>query len=653
MEWIFYYEWDEETRPSWGEWRFGWSYQEFPLKIYVKELPDVVLDRNNPRIEWIVGKDARAQARPGECWFRLPTLNHIPVRGPRFEQLSSRIVAARLLLPVLENQQWLYFLEQQFVTHTDLRIHPDEFALENPTMSWENEWASYHRNGGATDIDAHRRFFFLSCLMGEWRLCETLLEGCRWPSAIEGFHRANIQLHLRNRLPREEREVLFATDLWDHVVYEEAWEHLVRLHVRYPSWDRSRLFAYFWEHHHERPNDILASLPPYTWLPSLYLSEDRRIEAYNMLFKDNLSGRLNPFFFQKILTMNDKHQRHNVMNTMIGRITPLIDEPAIEKGDLQFSQDQPDFVASSAGLLVFSTKLYLVNVRRVNYRIMPAGNYISIVNGTITSEYNGITKNEYYFMDRETLRPIVACRALLEDIPHRRKEERAIVGIEDVRLIRGTRDEEDNDEETIYFYGVTREFSYSDAIRIIFGRYDIDRAMLCDTIVARPPYEENACEKNWVHCGDHRFIYRWHPIEIGRIRGKHNRLVIEERFDSPAFFQEFRGSSPGLVWGGFVWCTVHSVVMIQGRRKYLHYLVVLDLERKKKVVAATAPFSFENAPIEYSIGLDIHRGKILFTYSVNDCTSRYLRLPLSYFVERLHFIDDNDRLDFHSRLFHP
>jgi hypothetical protein len=474
----------------------------------------------------------------------------------------------------------------------------------------------------------------MSMLRGEWVLCEKLINECQWPISIAEFQRANTRFHLQKHLPQKERDKNLADALWS-IEYDEAWDVLLQLHLTNTEWDRAHLNAKFWTVYHDKPDtDILDSLPPRTWVRLCHISDDYRTSMYVVLFQKDITRRLNPFLFQKIIHTKDTNLRLIAMSTMIQRFPILTQMPFCEKGDLQASV-MDDYVASSAGILVFNSHLYLVNVRRVNYRIMPAGNYISIVNGSPTSEYNGITKNEYYFMDRETLRPVVPCRHLCEEIQHRRTEEKAIVGIEDIRLLHG----EDDD---IYFYGVTREFSYCDAIRIIFGKYDIDRGRLCDTVVIHPPYEENACEKNWVHCGHRRFIYQWHPIEIGSVNPKH-KLIIEERIESPPFFKEFRGSSPGVSYGGYKWFIVHSVMMIGGRRKYLHYIVLLDIENQKKVVATTPPFCFEGSPIEYSIGMDIYKGKILLTYSINDCHSRYVRLPLSHIINMLIFPKPHDK----------
>lgn len=314
------------------------------------------------------------------------------------------------------------------------------------------------------------------------------------------------------------------------------------------------------------------------------------------------------------------------------------------RGDLLYSKDDPDFVPSSSSLLVFpeNPEWLLVNVRKVNYRILDTGYYITMKDGKFNTIYNGISKNEFYLADRETMKPLSPVRAMIdEEIPRRNKNEVAIVGLEDVRIVKDG-----------LFYAVTKSFSYSHAIRIITGRYDWKSACFRDTTVLRPPYEENACEKNWVWCGDNRFIYKWHPVEIGSV--VNDRLVIDERLPSPSYFKEFRGSSPAVEWRGLHFFSTHSVSFSQEKnmRTYLHSIVVLDLTSTTKhcVVGVTSPFCFEKPQIEYNIGLDIYKGHVLFLYSTMDRTSKYVRVPLWRIVDNMFFLDEERKDFFKTRI---
>lgn len=639
MEWTFYYEWKTDEKPEWGEWKHRWAYSDFSLKIFVSQLPDIILDRNNPRIEWIVSDVAQHDSG---YWFKIPSLYHVPKCGNRFHQLTD-LKNKKIILPVIENNDWTYYIEQRSTMGIERRIDIDEFSLENrmdQTM-WnkyiKDEWDALMAMDERTVHD-QRRLFFISMMMGEWKVMTQLIERCEWTKHIGEYHKANLLLHQRTHMTPLEREELFAKDLWPIANYVEAWHQLLLLHLKYPDWDKSRLYVSVWE----RIEGIVKEekmVPSHTWIKR-DLNKSWVIYYLQLLRDYAPSEKIISFLVRNMLDHHDANVRRTALHDLLSRIPNIIlDKDCIKNGEVQFSRNNGDFVASSSSLIVFDSRRYLVNVRRVNYRIMPTGSYISIVDGQITADYNGITKNEYYFMDRETLEPVSSCRPLSEDIPGRRPE-RAIVGVEDVRLYRGEDDE-------IYFYGVTKEFSYTDAIRIIHGRYDIDRGRLTGTTVFRPPYEENSCEKNWVHCGRDRYIYRWHPIEIGKI-DKNGRLVIDERIPSPPYFQEFRGSSAGVEWRGLTWFTVHSVHMVCGRRKYIHHLVIINQE-KKQVVGVSTPFCFEGHNIEYSIGLDIHKDRMLFLYSVNDAVSRYVAIPIHRIVDWIVFIAPSS--EFYSSIY--
>jgi hypothetical protein len=263
-------------------------------------------------------------------------------------------------------------------------------------------------------------------------------------------------------------------------------------------------------------------------------------------------------------------------------------------------------------------------------------------NGSINSVYNGISKNEYYVADRETFEPQSPVRPMSEDtIPNRNMDEVAIVGLEDVRLVPGDT-----------FYAITKSFSYAGTIRMIMGTYDWKSTCYRNTVVLRPPYQETSCEKNWVWCGENRFIYKWHPIQIGSV--VQDRLVIDEYLPSPEYFREFRGSSPVVSWKGLSFFSVHTVSFSseENTRIYLHSLVVLDLNSEKHaVVGTTSPFCFERPQIEYNIGLDIYKGYISFLYSTRDSTSRYLRFPLWRMLEMMCFPNKDMETLFKTRIY--
>jgi hypothetical protein len=73
---------------------------------------------------------------------------------------------------------------------------------------------------------------------------------------------------------------------------------------------------------------------------------------------------------------------------------------------------------------------------------------------------------------------------------------------------------------------------------------------------------------------------------------------------------------------------------------------------RKKVIGVTLPFCFEDIQIEYSIGLDIYKGKVLMLYSTRDSTSRYVRFPIQHVLENMFFLDPHTNKNaFYHRIY--
>jgi len=634
MELVFFHHCREN--PDSDGWRYKWLNLPFRLKIVSSDTDKTGrVDVYNPRIHWV----AEARPKPSEYWVELPNLYHIPIRGKRYSELViSQDEHVRL---AIRDHGWVY----RFGEGRDVSM--DHIFLEN---QGDALWKGTFESGisrGVKDLSAfHKRIFCTACIeMGEWRLVSEVAPDV-WNGDYLGYILAIASYHQRRRLPERERDALLRDELLLSGAWIEALVRLLELQRKYPEWDVRTTMIPIMTGEKMWPVDVL-SVPSGTCIRESALLIDCVARDFLRIVQDDVfRGCRASFLYRCILETKDRSIRNDVLNGSVKWYTPLTTLPGAEKGEILFSQDDRDYVASSSSVLVYpeNPAWYIVNVRRVNYRIQENGSYISIVNGQVSPYYNGITKNEFYFMDRETLQPVSdICSVLDDEIPGRRASEVAIVGIEDVRLVES--------EGKILFYGVTKSHSYTDAIRIIQGTYDVATSRFRETRVLRPPYEENSCEKNWAWYADNRYIYRWYPVEIGYVNTATNSLVVDERIQSPGLFQEFRGSSPGVRWKGYTWFTVHSVHYIGGQRKYVHYLVVLDLDSSKKsIVAITEPFLFEELQIEYTVGLDISDGRILFLYSTRDATSRYVRIPMMIILKRLHVLDPSRETAFYREL---
>jgi hypothetical protein len=141
---------------------------------------------------------------------------------------------------------------------------------------------------------------------------------------------------------------------------------------------------------------------------------------------------------------------------------------------------------------------------------------------------------------------------------------------------------------------------------MVIGEYDITDYSFKNCIIAKPPYE-SVCEKNWIPIKDNNmdvwFIYKWHPMQIGRIVDE--SLEIHKSYDtSTIVFGKIRGSScciEDTIEGvnGLV-CVVHFSEELYPRQ-YFHRLVLLE-KNTFKPLKYTDPFYFNHLGIEFCIG---------------------------------------------------
>ena len=152
--------------------------------------------------------------------------------------------------------------------------------------------------------------------------------------------------------------------------------------------------------------------------------------------------------------------------------------------------------------------------------------------------------------------------------------------------------------------------------------------------VLSPP-QPTQCEKNWIYVSDRHltsdkakgrmnFIYGWNPLTIGAINDN-DTLDIHTTYETPAFFQRFRGSSALVEYQGKLYAVVH-LVRYSTPRAYYHSLVQFNRDTLKPE-AYSAPFSFCEPKIEYCLGLEIQNGNAYFFFSRNDTDPSSICVP--------------------------
>jgi hypothetical protein len=251
------------------------------------------------------------------------------------------------------------------------------------------------------------------------------------------------------------------------------------------------------------------------------------------------------------------------------------------------------FYPSSASYLFFQGK-HILNTRYINYEIQPQGFYL-YKNG------KSIIENLNLFSELDNnLNPILFTQ-MDDTIDLPSNENSFSFGLEDIRLF-----EYNN---LVYFVATNVNYSPTGTNRIILGKYDIDNKKYSDCRVVNSPYNATY-EKNWIPIVFNEellFIYKWFPMEIGKINPDNNTLEIIKKIENlPAIFQRIRGSStfvPDPEENGNLVGIVHFSEDTTPRQ-YFNILVLLD-KTNLQPLKYTEIFYFENIGIEFSIGFTI------------------------------------------------
>ena len=288
---------------------------------------------------------------------------------------------------------------------------------------------------------------------------------------------------------------------------------------------------------------------------------------------------------------------------------------------------QGDYVVSSCAILPYSTadpnRRFIMNTRYVNYSIDERGcyhmrdpeNHVRTKNGVVFLNASGYPTEDVRMLEEE----------LPETYPHN------IHGLEDIRLFwNGGR---------IKFTASSKNLSKEGHIVIAMGDYHPEQAKVNNIKVIRGPYQSE-CEKNWIAVPQQaltnvpqakdkiNFIYGWGPMEIGAINEETNQLEIHTKYDTPAVFNRFRGSSALVEHQGHMYAVVHFVKYGQPRN-YYHSVIRFNKDTLRPEVYAL-PFSFCEPKIEYCLGFHIKDDIAWFSFSRNDCDASMIRVPLAH-----------------------
>jgi len=297
--------------------------------------------------------------------------------------------------------------------------------------------------------------------------------------------------------------------------------------------------------------------------------------------------------------------------------TPLGEDSIILKKEYAYPPIEP-FLPGSASYVEHLGKHYL-NTRFVNYWMYPNG-YYKFHNPDMVIE----NRNFCSLLDPETLEPtnfseffettIFGVDGNPLELPKREKRTFS-VGLEDIRLF--------SVNDRIRFIATNVEYSPVSKNRMVLGTYDLETMTYRDCQVLVPPDPNSWCEKNWIPVlfrntengcqEEERFIYKWSPMEIGRVDPATNQLQIIQKHEiNNWLFSKLRGSTtfvdmpldilpPDLRSYEYLVGLAHFSEE-HSPRHYYHLLILLE-KNTLKPVRYSRVFYFEKLTIEFCLGM--------------------------------------------------
>jgi hypothetical protein len=319
--------------------------------------------------------------------------------------------------------------------------------------------------------------------------------------------------------------------------------------------------------------------------------------------------------------------------------------------DERIVYDYPDiapFLPGSAAYLEFGGKHYL-NTRCVNYWMYPNGYYrfhnaeMVIGNRNFLSELDAETMRPLYFEEMGADGKLYMSASSEEPMePPEHKKRPMSEGLEDIRLYAGL------DTENPRFIATNVNYSANGRNRMIVGTYNLTNHRYVDCACIVPPDANSWCEKNWVpimYGTEEHFIYKWSPMEIGRIvekeredgaKEKHLEIVATHSTAGEWIFSKLRGST---IFSDMPADMVPLDLRNMGKeylvglahyseehtpRHYYHVLILLEKDTLKPVKWSKV-FYFYELGIEFCIGMRALKDERKYQFWI----SRFDRDPVS------------------------
>jgi hypothetical protein len=281
-----------------------------------------------------------------------------------------------------------------------------------------------------------------------------------------------------------------------------------------------------------------------------------------------------------------------------------------------------DFIPTSASYLYYKGQ-HLLNTRFVNYWIYDNGCYL------IKNPDRIIENKNLFTILNDELQPgkFIEMKETI-DLPNIEKPYSR--GLEDIRLY------ESNGK--VRFIATTVNYSVKGRNQMILGDYDIEGYDYKNYQLVQPPNGDGWIEKNWIPLIRHNavtnmdeeyFVYKWSPMEIGKINPVTNNLEIVRSFQiqSP-LFERLRGSSPFMKTADGLLGVVHFSEEHHPRH-YYHMMVLLDSESFRPLKCSET-FYFQRVGIEFCVGFTILGNDYVFWISQHDRDACYVKIGMDH-----------------------
>ena len=278
------------------------------------------------------------------------------------------------------------------------------------------------------------------------------------------------------------------------------------------------------------------------------------------------------------------------------------------------------FVSGTPTIIELPNNEFLINLRWINYNLNSKG----FIYGINNVSNNNIKNLNSRFKVNSSFQPISKEIFLKEDVnykPH-------MVGLEDIRIF---------NYNNTYYYNAT----IMDSTRYLHATTsqlypieDTNYELIDRPIIVPTHYNLQKIkipEKNWsfVNYNDNLcIVYKWFPLQIGKIDYTTNELNIIETKKIPYNFKHVRGSTPGYTKNDEIWFVVHKA----HEKEYLHFFVIFDLQMN--LLRYSKCFKFENYKIEFCISLIVQDKQLILGYSIMDSQSYIVTYDMKY-IEQL------------------